>query len=227
MSHVLRLIAAFAATLTLCACDMVISEKPVFESADMAGGPVLKSGIWADERCHLYAEPPRPPAAKCPQWWVVTPKEIRVVYDKSMAPDPASPLPQTPSQYVLVGGRPPVAQLGVQMPPGKNGETLLLYYFLAVDPTLLDDKGRIVEAGFWPVLCGPPAPTPKTAPPLQGSDQPKWNLPPATLRPFPGITPGDLGCTPDGKAAVLNAAQPSRIFVEPVIRAHWVGPEKP
>ena len=116
--------------------------------------------------------------------------------------------------YLLVAGDPMVMQIAYTNPAISSEPGA--YVFVAIKPTALDSDGRITDAEVWPVLCGPPAPPPRPGAPSADDS------PPSIDHPFPGMTLDDVGCIPDGKAALLNAAKASRALADAVLILHWV-----
>ena len=217
----LRTLAALAAVLLLGGCNLVVSETPVFTAADAAGAPPLKPGIWAAPQPNCDFKPADPLAQwpKCAGGAAITPTAILAAVDPSslMAPDqppPASAKPPLKVPYVLAAGDPRVMQIHFVLPIDPAIKAAF-FYFIALRPIAHDADGRIIDAEVWLVQCGPPPPpSGKGAAADQGA---------ITDHPLPGMTVTKGECNPTGKAAVLNAAQPSHAWAgDQVGTLHWV-----
>lgn len=140
-----RLLLLALAALTLGACNMVYSEKPLFTAAEAKAGPGLKPGIWIKRApdCDVDLSRPVKEWPECAEPGRVGPRDIGDMKDASKR-----------SNYILVPGEPHVMQFEVKL--DKDAKTLFM--FMGVEPLKRDEKGRIVEMRLWMVQCGPPPP---------------------------------------------------------------------
>ncbi len=203
MTGALRIAAVVAATLALGACNAVVTQAPMFTSAD-AGGGVLKPGVWE------FAPPCRPDqaaqnACEAPTPFIVTPADLR----RTGETDPA--LAEPPMPYLVTAGDPRIVQIEAQSPePGAKAD--LFYVYAALNPTASDPDGRITAAEAWPIMCGPP---PKSG---EGSGSGHDG----TTQPAPGMTMSDGGqCTPADKAAIVGAVASSRDWSGGPVIVRW------
>jgi hypothetical protein len=207
----LRLIAIAVLTLSLQACAMVGSNKPLFSAPDTRDGPQLRAGLWAmpDEDCKDF-DPIKPAAAwpKCANLVKVTADTIGGVEQQDDGSMKAVAL-----TYVLAAGDPRVLQLAA---PADKKPTDPNFLYLGLRPTRLDDKGRAVEVKAWMALCEKP--------------DSKALLQKHTPHPLPGLTP-----TADGKGCLATSPGPVREAVkvsegwlkdgengDAIIAIHWV-----
>ena len=165
----------------LCACNMVISETPVFVAAD-SGGPAPADGLWVrdDDDCSFDSSGPESSWPECAMWAVSRQSGRDLEYRN----------PKGESQRItaiFVSGKPEIVQaewIDEAKEPKRS-----YYVFYAVDPTGFDTGGSFTRAWIWPVQCGTQA--------TYNSD----------IHPFPGIS---AECRPSSKNAIRSAADLSR-----------------
>jgi hypothetical protein len=220
-AHILILVAA---ALMLGGCNLVVSQTPVFRAADAAGAPPFKPGLWASPGpgCTFDESTPFDAWPKCANGSEIRPDALVATVDPtavtaSSDSKAGSGPKKVDLQYVLAAGDPRVMQVDLHIPEAGLGQ-LGFFYFVAVKPTRFDDDGRITAAQMWPIQCGPPPP-PQTSQTANGSDMTKGMV---TQHPLPGLKVDNGECTPADKAAVLNAATPSRAWADNVGELHWV-----
>lgn len=181
----LRIIAVLGVALSLSACAMVSSERPLFSAADSDGAPILRPGLWAavEPDCKFN---PRSPAAAWPACVaaMIVGASTLVEVQRETKETSAAPV-QT---YRLVAGDPVVAQ--IQTPP----ESAAVYFGLR--PMASDGDGRITKVRIWFAACEKPTPN-------DGAPRPR-QLPP-DLHPIKG----QPGCLARTQAAVRNAVRQS------------------
>ena len=207
------LAAAMLGALALSGCNMVMSAAPMFTVEDMVGAPPLKPGLWAspDADCKFDAGKPAAEWPGCASGAVIE-------GDKAWAIGH----PEKASAYILAAGDPRVMQAIADLSDaGSQNVTVTakgpIYLYIAVKPTAKDADGKITRAEAWFIQCGPPPPKPK-----DGS--PETNDPKAygTKQPLPGLVMDNGECSPKDKAAVRNAAGPSRAWAEQLMHMYWV-----
>jgi hypothetical protein len=222
-----RLPLVLAGLALLSACNVVMTEKPLFTDADAAGAPTLRPGVWQFFRepgCKVDVAQPFESWPDCSAGGIVGPGEIAGRNKDA----PAGQLEREP--MVLAAGAPRIAQVRVHIDvsagseasgDAEAGATVSVtqpktepYGYAAVRPTKFDDQGRIVAFQFWPVQCGPPPPKNKN-----GED-----VALATLHPLPGIEmkPGDADCTTHSVTALRAAAKASEAWAEGVQESRWL-----
>ena len=219
-----KALAVICAAALLGGCNVVVSKTPVFTAADSAGAPVFKPGLWLSEKddCKFDETQPMAKWPECADPLAITPTQVHGVGAKA----------GKPSAYLVAAGDPAVvqAQVDIDVSAGvdvsASGDATASgsasakvkgpppYAFLGIHPLALDNQGRVIRMEQWPVMCGPPPPEPKPDVPF---DKARY----VTLHPLPGLKIEGQVCTPDGKAAVLNAARESRTYGT-VQKAHWV-----
>jgi hypothetical protein len=218
----LRTLALLAAALLLGGCNLVVSETPVFSAADAAGAPPLKPGVWAAPQPNCDFKPSAPLAQwpKCAGGAAITPTAILATADPSLlaTPDqPASAAAKTMKvPYVLAAGDPRVMQIHFVLPIDPAIKAAF-FYFIALKPIAHDADGRITDAQVWLIQYGPPPP------PSADSSGAKAEQGAITDHPLPGMTVTKGKCNPTDKAAVINAALPSRAWAGDQLGVlHWV-----
>jgi hypothetical protein len=219
-----RTLILIAAALMLGGCNLVVSQTPVFQAADASGAPPFKPGLWAspDPGCDFKESAPFDAWPKCANGSEIRPDAIMATVDPSAVTatsdnKAASGPKKIAMQYVLAAGDPRVMQVDLHIPEAGLGQ-LGFFYFVAVKPTRFDDDGRITAAQLWPIQCGPPPP-PQTTQTANGNDMTKGMV---TEHPLPGLKVDNGECTPADKAAVRDAATPSRAWADNVGELHWV-----
>jgi hypothetical protein len=200
------------AGLMLSACNVVMSEAPMFGAADAAKAPAFRDGAWVSLTADSQAQwrDPKAPPPPC--------AEHGEVHGGRLVP------PNDPAQAVIIagGGDPLIVQVQFTQQEAATGETFRIHIFGALKPTRFDDEGRIVEARRWLVLCGEP-------PPGAGEDSLRREEH-LTLSPLPGLTIDKaLGiCRPDSAAALRNAARASQAWDLEKAVVRWIGaPDQP
>ena len=205
-------LAVAAACLSLQACAIVGSDKPLFFAADAAAAPALRPGLWAMPESDCKDFDPAQPADKWPQCAnliVVKPTTI----GGNEKQDDGS-IKKRELSYVLAGGDPRILQLTA---PADKKPDEPNYLFMAVKPMKSDEQGRLIQGQVWLVLCEPP--------PNPGNPLAKHKA-----EPMPGmkVLPDDKGCLAERPAAVRAAAESTAKWLkdedigDAVIVVHWV-----
>jgi hypothetical protein len=143
-----------ATLLLLGGCNMVTSKRPLFNVADQAGAPTLRTGLWIrpDPACVFDPATPARTWPECASLVVLHPHrftgllmggDYRWVRERAQIGVP----------YVLAGAYPSVLQVRLS-DPGKPPA----YVFQGLRPTRFDAQGQVIEAKLWLVQCGPPEP---------------------------------------------------------------------
>ncbi|MFC3077307.1 hypothetical protein ACFODL_04315 [Phenylobacterium terrae] len=207
----MRALLIVLASLTLCACNVVMSEEPLFTEADAKRAPAFRDGAWVSltAECQAQWRDPKAPPPSC-----VEHGEVR---GGRLVP------PDDPSMAVIVagGGEPLIVQVRFTQEEAATGEPFRVHIYGALKPTRLDERGRIVEARRWLVLCGEP-------PPGAGQDSLRREEH-LTARPLPGLTVDkELGiCRAGTAAAVRAAARASEAWDLEKAVVRWVGDPTP
>ena len=181
--------------LTLCGCNMVHSDRPLFTTADAVGAPRFKPGVWAapDQGCEFDPNLPVKTWPDCAHGEAGTKGE--------------------PGMELLVAaGNSLVLQYGGKGDDGTSTSSPNYYYFGLEAPSL-DNRGWITAINPWPVACGPPR--------RYGQH---YRGPKGTRHPWPGLTMDADGnnCTAESPAAVRAAAILSRPKGRIPAAAYWV-----
>jgi hypothetical protein len=171
----------FSLSLLLCACNMVISETPVFSESDRAS-LLPKDGLWLgdDEDCRFDVTKPESDWPDCALWVSVRESGAELQFSDGKGE----------SQRVgglFASGSPAVVQ-GEWIDEAKEPRKAY-YSFYGIEPRDIDKEGRFTSASVWPVECG-----------IQ-------ERPNGDIKPFPGITPE---CRPTSKDSIRSAAAASR-----------------
>ncbi len=163
------------------ACNMVISENPMFAAGD-AASVIPRDGIWLaeDEECNFDPAPAETSWPRCAVWVVVrnSARELQLSDGKGQSERIDS---------LFAAGEPVIIE--ARWTDSASETRRVTYGYFAVQPQQAQSDGRFVRASLWPVECG-----------IQANKE-------AEIRPFPGISPE---CRPGSKDAIRAAAVSSR-----------------
>ncbi|ATQ42039.1 hypothetical protein [Caulobacter mirabilis] len=226
--------------LSLAACNMVVTETPMFTAADQTGA-TPREGIWlsADADCAVDVAKKADAWPECADWFVYRQGRMEFPNEKPDLPF-SGPVP-----VVVAGGSPQVWQMTLELPAKAGEPKSRMSLYAGFEPLERDGQGRVTRYRSWPALCGPPPPPEEekkaaaAAPPAPRSGKASdKNVPGAsgeasadelklpdlmTKAPFPGLTlMGKAGCKPDDEAALRNAVAASRAFAEEHEEIRWV-----
>jgi hypothetical protein len=176
----LLLLSACAA---LAACNMAISDHPMFSAQDRLTTP-LKDGLWVadDPDCPLDVKLPRGQWPNCAFWTVVSGNQF---VDFSGDKDE-----ERPTGSLIVQGRPPIIQVEMV----EKGDRM--FVFFAIEPTGSDAAGAVTAMNLRAVACG--------AEKTPGSSQ---------VEPYPGFDKDCRPSTTKAlrAAAVASRSKPDKI----------------
>ncbi len=207
-----RLVRAAALILSLAvlaACNVVVTQAPLFTRADEAGAPSPRPGLWrfdGDADCRVDESRPLVEWPRCGAGAVLNSGTAGYFERETGVPV------WTIQPLILAAGAPRIAQAQVKFSGDIKVEGAT-YAYAGVRATKLDDRGRIVALRFWPVQCGPPPP------PGEGGDAAA-----GTSKPLAGLTmkPGDPACATTSQAALREAAKASEAWAPKPLNARWV-----
>ncbi len=187
-----------ALALTLAGCNQVYSAKPVFSTADEAGAPALRPGLWvmASAKCSFNEARPVQRWPDCADWVLIRQGQIVSLETKDGKPDWSA------IDTVLAAGDPRVLQW--HEPESADHH----YAYAGLQPTATDVEGRITAIEAWPALCGPP-------PPEDAKSK-------VTANPLPGLRIDGSDCYAEEAGPVRASAKASRAWAADRQAAHWV-----
>jgi len=162
------------------ACNMVISETPMFDESDRAR-LTPKNGIWIPEvdDCDFDASQPEDEWTECAVWVVVRNSGRELLLSDGKG--------QTERHDVIIAsGNPPIIQ-GKWIDEAKEPRAAYFGFYGLEWQQLAPDV--FAAASTWPVQCG-----------IQAQSS-------SAIRPFPGIS---AECRPSSKEAIRSAAAASR-----------------
>jgi hypothetical protein len=213
----LRLALVFVALTALSACNMLMTQQPVFGRPSEIGAPAMRLGVWAEQSsddCKFDETQPLAAWPSCANGFVVLPDGKLGAYNSQNG---QKPVWQT-TGYIMASGDPRVFQIHMTGAMASSLPMPQLYVYAGLKPTKLDDLGHVIAAESWPVQCGPPPPD---KPPSDGSPQ-RFG----TEHPLPGMMMDAQGnnCTATDPDAVRAAAKASRQWTKESDMAvsHWV-----
>ncbi len=211
---ILRLAVVLCAAFGLGACNLVVSQTPMFAGADASHAPGLRPGVWAapEPKCEFKASDPVNQWPSCANPGIIDTDAIRPMPGSQAAAQ--QQIDKVP--YVLAAGDPRVMQVEIKLTLVKDAPATTFFYYVALTPTAFDHDGRIVAAQLWPIQCGPPPPQPKT------TDQDTDPSDMVSKHPLPGMKVDKGVCAATDKAAILGAARPSRAWADQISTLKWV-----
>jgi hypothetical protein len=205
----LRVAAIAAVCGLLAACNIVVSERPLFFPEDEAGASRLREGLWlgVDAKCRINTQRPVERWPECANAFVVRGGEfLQLTRNKRSYEWESIP-------FVLAGGEPRILQVyGVSPEAGPDAK--MAWGFAGLAPTGHDAEGRIVAYRMWFAQCGP----------IRKPVDPSEARHMTTREPLPGVVMHDDGynCTPADIAAVRGAVVASEAWSEGSTVARWI-----
>jgi hypothetical protein len=138
----LERIGLLCAVALLGACNVAVSQKPMFAETQRSARLLLEDGLWAhfDKDCVVDTAKPRADWPKCADWIIVAAN--KAVGGSDMKAD------EPVQDIFFVDGTPPLIQANVR----TNGKDAF-FAFIVVKPTY-SPAHRIVAVDVWPVRCG-------------------------------------------------------------------------
>lgn len=177
------------------ACNMVISETPLFSPEDEATFRP-RDGVWVvdDPDCKFDSSLPESDWPKCAMWIVARPNgEVLLQNGEDEG---------QPGRFVIAKGQPPIVQILWRDEAKEDGKTF--YVFFGLEAGRAQTDGAFVTAFSWDVMCGVKDPSS------------------SEIEPYPGITPE---CRPSSKDSIRSAALASRANAEMAMHWRWLRPE--
>lgn len=164
----------------LSACNMVISDTPMFADGDR-GTAMPRDGLWLgdDADCRFDSDQPESSWPECAVWVVVRDSGRVLLFSGKGESERIGGL--------FTAGSPAIFQAEWIDKAKEPARPYFAYY--AVEPADVGSDGRFTAASVWPVDCG-----------IQ--EEPNFDI-----QPFPGIS---LECRPSSTQAIRSAADASR-----------------
>ena len=180
----------------LSACNMAISETPIFAEED-AAAVVPRDGLWLSDDPDCTFDPNMPEARwpGCAIWLIVrsSGRELLLQDGKGEA---------QPARYIIAKGHPTVVQILWRDQAKEDGKTF--YVFFGLEPGLLQRDGTFITASSWEVKCG-----------VKDTSS-------SEIKAYPGIT---AECRPESGDGVRSSAGASRPTAEMAMDWRWLRPE--
>ncbi|WP_310541202.1 hypothetical protein [Phenylobacterium sp.] len=148
----LRIVAVVWAALSLSACAVVSSDRPLFSPLDAAGAPILKPGLWAMPvgDCTFSMRGSALKWPDCANGAYVGPSAlVGGKRDTSGAFSEAL-------TYRMAVGDPAILQIEA---PADRAPGDPKVFYLGVRPLASDGDGRVTKARLWLALCAKPPQT--------------------------------------------------------------------
>jgi hypothetical protein len=178
------------------ACNMAISETPLFANVDKAN-LTPRDGVWVSEdpECRFDSGLSENQWPSCATWIIVNGSkgEMLLRNGKGEAQE---------ARFVIANGQPLIVQLLWRDDAKEDGKTF--YVFFGLEPGPAGRDRSFAFAVGWEVKCGTKEP---------GSSD---------IKPYPGISPE---CRPSSAGAVRFAAAASRSTAEMAMSWRWLRPE--
>lgn len=191
---------ARALLLLLCAalgaCNVALSEQPLFPEAQRSTKLVLEEGLWlmADDECEIDTAKPRKTWPSCADWMVLKGGKVAIVSDTEPGEEPL--------EVFIVDGNPPLIQGKIR----TNGARTL-YGYLVIETVAFSPANKLTAINIWPVPCG---------------TQDSKGGPGAKITPYPGF--GEE-CYTTSVHALRAAAAKGRAPDHDVVQWRWIRAE--
>jgi len=177
------------------ACNMAISETPVFAERD-AATLTPRDGIWLSDDADCSFDPNQPEAQwpGCAMWLIVdsSGRELLLQDGKGEAQQ---------ARYVIAKGHPTIVQILWRDEAKEDGKTF--YVFFGIEPGPPQRDGTFISVSSWEVKCGVKDPSS------------------SEIKAYPGLTPE---CRPRSGDGVRSAALASRSTAEMAMNWRWLRP---
>lgn len=210
--------AVAAPSVLLAGCNMVVSERPWFSSADAENAAKLKPGLWALSKC----DPGN--ALHCTTLTIeVTGSELRR-HEPNDLPAEATRqdalLEKTRVNYLVIPGDPIIIQVQMRAPPELQREPgANTTAYLGFAPTERDADGQVIAGAVWPLVCGP---EPKPGDANYGLQDEQGSV---TNHPLPGLTMADgFTCVANDRATLVRVARETKTMNGAPLSIHWRSP---
>lgn len=178
-----RLLLLAALVPLLGACNMAVSETPVFAENDAATlGP--RTGIWVgdDPECPFDSALPEAQWPSCAAWLVVKSSDDFLMRDGKETQH---------ARFMIAKGQPPIVQVLWRDEAKEDGKTF--YVFFGIEPGLAQADGKFSSAFTWAVKCGAKDPSS------------------SEIKPYAGISPECRPSSPDAiRSAAVTSRQPPK-----------------
>jgi len=183
---------ALVGMLLLGACNMAISDHPMFGEKQRSKKVVLENGIWlqAKDDCVFDRKLPKEEWPTCAGWLELRDNRVVAASDASEG--------ELPQAILIVDGKPPLVQAPVETRPN-----ITIYGYLAIEPILYSKLHRVTEARIWPIPCGISIGT---------GASPK-------VDPYPGFS---AECIPTTVEALRHAASKGPADPSDVVNVVWI-----
>jgi hypothetical protein len=194
----LRLFALFAMSALLGACNVAMSDKPLFGEPQRSSALRLEDGIWTLDKPECVADlaKPRKDWPACIDWVIVNGNKALLGSDSKPG--------DGPEDILIVDGKPPLLQAKVTTsgsPP--------TWGYLVFHPQATSKTGRVTAVEVWAVACGIQEPGTAASP---------------KIHPYPGF---NEECRTTSVDALRAAASKERPADTEIVTWRWVRAETP
>ena len=126
---------------TLSACNVAMSDRPLFAEAQRSTTLILEDGLWlmVDAGCEVDSAKDKAGWPKCADWVIL--KDNKMLASSDTKPG------EEPEDLFIVDGTPPLIQAESE---GADPD----YTFVAIESVASSPARRIVSLSAWPVPCG-------------------------------------------------------------------------
>ena len=126
---------------TLSACNVAMSDRPLFAEAQRSTTLILEDGLWlmVDANCEVDSAKDKAGWPKCANWVILKNNKIRTSSDTKPT--------EEPKNIFIVDGTPPLIQ-------AESDDADPEYMFIAIESLTNSPARRIVSLNAWPVPCG-------------------------------------------------------------------------
>ena len=193
----LKQIALLLSLALLGACNVAMSDKPLFGDAQRSRALVLEDGIWTLDKpdCSADLAKPRKDWPACVDWVIVGGNKALVGSDSKPG--------DGPEEILIVDGKPPLLQAKVTTSGSPPSWGYLVFHPLGSSKT-----GRVTAVEVWAVPCGTQ----------------EGNAANPKIHPYPGF---NEECRTTSADAVRAAASKERTADTESVTWRWLRAEAP
>ena len=125
------------------ACNIAVSDKPMFSEEQRSSTLILADGLWVREKpdCEFDRSKPKEKWPKCADWMIL--KASKAIDGSDMKPE------ESVEDVFIADGDPPLIQAKIEPKDDK-----VIYGFLVLKVEQIGPSGKVRSGRAWTVPCG-------------------------------------------------------------------------